>query len=91
MKFNVNDKVVITAKDDEIIGGMHNFDTDEALVHNFGVKVNYSRCSFWNNKIKGTIKKIGINNFFLIEDDEIIGKIYVFNNTYNEMKLFKGD
>ena len=89
MKFNVNDKVVITSKDDDLIGGIHNFDTNEALLHNFGYKVNYSRC--WVNKIKGTIKKIGINNFFLIEDDEIIGKIYVFNNTYEEMKLLKGE
>jgi hypothetical protein len=82
-KFNVNDKVVIIAKDDEVIAGIHNFESNEALIHHFGAKVNYSRC--WENKIKGTIKKIGINNFFLIEDDENIGKIYVFNNTYEEM------
>jgi len=84
MKFKVNDKVVITAKEDELIAGIHNFDTDEALIHNFGYKVNY--CRFWDDELKGTIKKIGINNFFLIEDSEVIGKIYVFNNTYGEMK-----
>jgi hypothetical protein len=82
-KFNVNDKVVIIAKDDEVIAGIHNFESNEALIHNFGYKINYSKC--WNNKIKGIIRRIGINNFFLIEDIENIGKMYIFNNTYDEM------
>jgi hypothetical protein len=83
-KFSANDKVFIKPNDDsDIIGGIHNFDTDEALIHNFGYKINYSKC--WNNKIKGIIRRIGINNFFLIEDIENIGKMYIFNNTYDEM------
>ena len=83
-KFSINDKVFIKPNDDDdIIGGIHNFDTDETLVHNFGCKISYSKC--WNNKVKGIIRKIGINNFFLIEDTENIGKMYIFNNAYKEM------
>ena len=89
MKFNINNKVVITSKDYNFIGGIHNFDTKETLIHNFGHTVNYRR--YWGNKIIGIIREIGINDFYLIEDIEKSYITYVFCNTYNEMKLFKGN
>lgn len=85
MNFYKNDRVFIVGNDDDMvcIGGIHNFESDEALEENFGRKFNYCRC--WDNSIIGRIREIGKNDFYVIEDLENPYKVYIYNNNYREM------
>jgi len=84
MNFKKLERVFITGNDDkELIGGIHNFDTQETIKENFGREIDYCKC--WENDIIGRIIEIGKNNFYIIEDISNPHKVYVFENNYREM------
>jgi hypothetical protein len=63
------------------LDGIHNHDTKEGLIENFGEDINYNKC--FKNSVKGIIKKVGKNNMFTIES--FTGEVFIYCNDYDEM------
>lgn len=61
--------------------GIHNHDTKEALIENFGEDIIYNKC--FKNSVKGIIKKVGKHNMYAIES--FTGEVFIYNNNHNEM------
>lgn len=85
--FKKNDKVIIKANDNNLIGGMFNHLSIEGIKYYFNNKRVGFISACWENEIIGDIVEIGKDNIYLIRSGN---DRYAFTNNYNEMKLLEG-
>ena len=84
-EFKVNDRIIIENKfENDEIDGIHNYESKNAMVYNFGKVIDFTR--FFGNVIKCKIYLVGKNNMYVIY---CLGNYYIFSNDYDEMRLDK--